>query len=122
MFLDDLSKDDMDKISGMINNLTPQQIREATDFVKSKSPMKLFKVGSKKGYKNCKIVKLRRQNNKYKCNYEVRVDDKTYPMTNGSVCSNSKKTKLKYYGCKSGSQMKNAACLLSLAILEGYCQ
>lgn len=57
-----------------------------------------------------------------KCNYRVMVGDKFYPLTDGKVCSNSKNTKLEYYGCKSASQMENAGCLLSIAMLEGYCK
>jgi hypothetical protein len=47
------------------------------------------------------------------------VDGKPYPQQDGSVCSNRDTSAI--YGCDTSSQMKNAACLLSLAIMEGNC-
>ncbi len=119
---EDLVNSDLDEIPGMVNNLTDEEIFELSSFVSAKAPQELFKLGKNKGVGKCRIKKLKRTKNEYGCNYRVEVDGKPYPMTDGSVCSNSKRTKLEYYGCKSGSQMKNASCLLSLAILEGYCQ
>lgn len=101
----------------LTSHLPAATVRQLSDFVKSKKPLKLYKFGAKEGLNKCKIEKLKK--NKNKCNYQVVVDGKPYPQQDGSVCSNRDTSAI--YGCDTSSQMKNAACLLSLAIMEGNC-
>ncbi len=111
---------DNSSVPAMSSQMSQDELDELQEFIQGKSPMQLFKLGLK-GHNNCKIEKVNR--NRFKgCNYLIKVKGKTYPYTNNTICSNSKNTSLEYYGCESSSQMKNAACLLSIAMLEGYCQ
>lgn len=107
--------DNYDDIPSLINNLSPTQISNIDTFLASTSPRSLFKLGKRSGYNSCKITKSN------KCNYQVEVNGTPYPMTDGSVCSSNRKSDLHLYGCTAGSQKTNAACLLALAISEGYC-
>lgn len=107
--------DNYDNIPGMINNLTPEQIKEIESYLKNTSSRKLFKIGKKGGVNGCKIVKSK------KCNYGVEVNGVSYPAKDGSVCSSNRKSDLSLYGCQASSQKSNAACILALAIAEGYC-
>lgn len=107
--------DNYDEIPATVNRLTPEQIKEIDKLLKSSDDRDLFKMG-KRGYKGCEITR-----NSKECNYQVEVDGVPYPMTDGSVCSSTRNTDLELYGCESNSQRNNAACLLALAISEGYC-
>lgn len=107
--------DNYDEIPATVNRLTPEQIKEIDRLLKKSDHKKMWKLG-KKGYKGCEITK-----NSEECNYQVEVNGVPYPMKDGSVCSSSRATELELYGCDSDSQRKNAACLLALAISEGYC-
>lgn len=101
----------------LTSHLPAETITKLSNFVKSKKPLKLFKTGKNETLNKCKIEKLKK--NKNKCNYQVVVDGRPYPQQDGSVCSNRDTSAI--YGCDTSSQMKNAACLLSLAIMEGNC-
>lgn len=107
--------DNFDNIPAMVNNLTPAQVNEIKAYLSSIRPRTLFKTGRKRGVNGCKIVKSR------KCNYAVEVDGVSYPMKDGSICSSNRKSDLHLYGCQANSQKTNAACILALAIAEGYC-
>ena len=109
------------RIPSLTTELTAKEKAELESFVSSNTPQKLFKLG-KKGLNKCKIKKINRTKNEFGCNYFVQVDGKTYPFNDGTVCSHTKNSGAAALGCESGSQMKNAACILSLAILEGYCK
>jgi hypothetical protein len=114
------NKENKDRIPSMINKLDKTAVQKIEAFLNEHTPQALFKKGLK-GIEKCKIIKSNRSKNKQSCNFYVEVNGNTYPLTNKSVCSNAKKTPLKYYGCQSSSQKKNAACLLSIAVAEGYC-
>ncbi len=107
------------KIPSLINGLSESEIAETKLFLEMNDDKTLYNMASDEGIRRCKIVKAKK--NQHKCNYLVTVGDKIYPLGNGTVCSNSKKTKISSYGCNFSSQRKNAVCLLSLAIAEGYC-
>ncbi len=116
---DEVASDKQDKIPALINHLTDAEIAETKLFLEMNDEKSLYKMAANEGIRKCKVVKTKKSKNK--CNYLVTVGDKIYPMTDGSICSNSKETQLKRYGCNFASQRKNAVCLLSLAIAEGYC-
>jgi hypothetical protein len=110
------SDDNYDNIPGMVNHLSESEISQIEEFLNSKTLSKLFRTG-RKGYKGCSIEKIKGN----ACNFMIKVDGNSYPMTDGSVCSNSAKTKANYYGCEGSSQRSTAACLFALAVSEGYC-
>lgn len=102
-------------IPSMIDYLDKETRSNVKSFLKSTTPKSLFKIGKRGGYKGCKIVKSPI------CNYQVKVNGVSYPKSDGSVCSSNRKSNPSLYGCEAASQKVNAACLLALAISEGYC-
>lgn len=101
----------------LASKYSPEVMARVSAFVQNRSDSELFKLGQKKGVNGCKIIKAPKNSNR--CNYVVSVDGKMYPEPDGSVCSNIRTSD--DYGCSTSSQSKNAACLLSLAIMEGQC-
>lgn len=99
----------------MIDYLDKAKQTEIKSFLKSSEPKSLFKMGKRGEYKGCKIV------GSPICNYQVQINGVGYPKKDGSVCSSARKSNPSLYGCDAASQKTNAACLLALAVSEGYC-
>lgn len=115
---EDLSvEDNFDNIPSLISNLTPEQIKEIDELIENNNDKKMFRL-ARKGYKGCEITKSSNGN----CNFEVRVQGKIYPFSDGSICSSTRTSpNLNLFGCNGYSQKLNATCLFELALSEGYC-
>jgi hypothetical protein len=103
-------------LPSLTSHLSAESKKSISQYLINKETVDLFKAGKRKIQK-CEIKQLK--SNSSRCNFGVFVDEKPYPQIDGSVCSNRDTSKI--YGCNTNSQMKNAGCLLGLAIREGLC-